>query len=101
MRVSTPQELGLLVRERRHELRLSQAELARRAGVGRPWLVAVERGHVRAELGKLLSLLAELGLSLDATALDTPAPDAAAGVEPGVDLDELLREFDRRTRPRP
>jgi HTH-type transcriptional regulator / antitoxin HipB len=95
MRVSTPVELGSLVRERRHDLRLSQQELAFRAGVSRPWLVAVERGHPRAELGKLLALLAELGLILDLR------PDTDAHVEPGsqpemVDLDELLGEHDAR-----
>lgn len=100
MRAKTPRELGLLVRERRHDLRLSQAELADRAGVGRPWLVAVERGHSRAELGKLLALLAELGLTLDLS------PEAEPAVEPGnqpmaVDLDKLLRDHDERQgRPR-
>lgn len=97
MLVSTPRELGLVVRERRHDLRLSQAELATRAGVGREWLVSVEKGHLRAELGKLLALLAELGLSLDLR------PDTEIAVEPGddgsVDLDKLLGEHDARTRP--
>ncbi|HVU90744.1 MAG TPA: helix-turn-helix domain-containing protein [Jatrophihabitans sp.] len=97
MRTSTPRELGLLVRERRQDLRLSQAELAARAGVSREWLVAVEKGHARAELGKLLALLAELGLSLDLS------PDADTEVTPGdqpevVDLDRLLDEHDARTR---
>lgn len=97
MRVATPRELGLLVRERRHDLRLSQEKLAKRAGVGRPWLVAVEQGHPRAELGKLLALLAELGLVLDLS------PDAAASVEPDdqptiVNLDELLGKHDARGR---
>jgi len=32
MRARTAREVGLLVRERRHDLRLSQAELAARAG---------------------------------------------------------------------
>lgn len=96
MRVSTPRELGLLVRERRHDLRLSQAELADRAGIGRPWLIAVEKGHARAELGRVLTLLAELGLTLDLS------PDANADVDPGtqpaiLDLDALLEEHDARS----
>jgi len=96
MRASTPSELGLLVRERRHDLRLSQQELADRAGVSRPWLVTVEQGHSRAELGKVLALLAELGLTLDLSAAD-------ARVEPGseqetVDLDKLLADHDARSR---
>lgn len=93
MRATTPRELGLVVRERRHDLRLSQQELADRAGVSRPWLVSVEAGHPRAELGKLLLLLAELGLSVDL------APADEQVVEPGtqpyvVDLDALLDSHD-------
>lgn len=93
MRVSTPHELGLRVRERRHDLRLSQQVLADRAGVSRPWLVAVEQGHPRAELGKLLALLAELGLTLDLS--------VAAGVLPAdqpevVDLDQLMDAINAR-----
>jgi len=86
------------VRERRHDLRLSQETLAQRAGVGRPWLVAVEQGHPRAEPGKLLALLAELGLSVDLS------PDAEVSAEPGdqpvtVNLDELLGKHDARSLP--
>jgi HTH-type transcriptional regulator / antitoxin HipB len=96
MRANTPRELGLLMRERRHDLRLSQAELAARAGVGRPWLVAVERGHARAELGKLLAVWSELGLTFDLS------PETGTAIEPGdqpevVDLDELLGEHDARS----
>ena len=96
MRAATPRELGLLVRERRHDLRLSQQELAERAGVSRPWLVAVEQGHSRAELGKLLALQAELGLALDVS------PDAEVEVGSGdqpevVNLDRLLDEHDERS----
>lgn len=97
MRASTPRELGLLVRERRQDLRLSQVELAAHAGVSREWLLAVEKGHPRAELGKILALLAELGLSFDLS------PDDGFEVAPSeqpalVDLDILLDEHDARTR---
>ena len=93
VRVGTPRELGLLVRERRHELRLSQQQLADRAGVGRPWLVSVEAGHPRAELGKLLALLAELGLIIDLSAFEPQ--EAEAGPQPTVvDLDALLASHD-------
>lgn len=58
-------DVGNVVRARRNELRLSQEEVAQRAGVSRPWLTHVEGGHPRAELGKLLSLFAELRLTVD------------------------------------
>ncbi|WP_375497086.1 helix-turn-helix domain-containing protein [uncultured Jatrophihabitans sp.] len=92
--VSTARDLGLLVRQRRQDLRLSQADLATRAGVGRPWVVAVEKGHARAELGKLLALLAELGLAVDLSAAGQPR---AGDHSDAVDLDELLHEHDRRS----
>jgi HTH-type transcriptional regulator / antitoxin HipB len=96
MRVTTSRELGSLVRQRRHDLRLTQQQLADRAGVGRPWLVAVEAGHPRAEVGKLFALLAELGLDLDLSAGDAPVQrDSAPEV---VDLDELLGNLDAARR---
>lgn len=98
MRANTPRELGLLVRTRRHDLRLSQQDLARRAGVSRPWLVAVEAGHPRAELGKLLALLGELGLTLDLSPTE-PGEPPKPGTQPQlVDLDDLLETHDSRRR---
>ncbi len=100
MRASTPRDLGLLVRTRRHDLKLSQQDLANRAGVSRPWLVAVEAGHPRAELGKLLALFGELGLTLDLSPAATgalPEPGAQPRV---VDLDELLESHDAKRRSR-
>jgi HTH-type transcriptional regulator/antitoxin HipB len=64
MRIRTPLELGLIIRDRRRKLGLSQSELAEKAGVGRQWLVAVEHGKARAEIGLVLRTLAALGLTL-------------------------------------
>jgi HTH-type transcriptional regulator/antitoxin HipB len=98
MRANTPRELGLLVRTRRHDLRLSQQDLANRAGVSRPWLVAVEAGHPRAELGKLLALLGELGLTLDLSPTQGDEPPMPGTQPRGVDLDELLESHDTKRR---
>jgi y4mF family transcriptional regulator len=57
-------ELGAAIRAARRAQGLSQAELAERAGVGRQWLVAVEKGHERAEVGKVSAVLAALDLQL-------------------------------------
>lgn len=62
--VLTPADLGAVIRARRRSMRLTQAELAERSGVGRQWLVAVERGHSRAELGKVNAVLDATGLML-------------------------------------
>ncbi len=68
MQIRTPLDLGLVIRDRRRKLKLSQTELARQVGVGRQWVVAIEHGKSRAELGLVLRTISALGLSL---AIDT------------------------------
>lgn len=54
-------ELGAVVREARSAAQLTQADLARRAGVSREWLIGLERGtRPRAELTKILDVLSAL-----------------------------------------
>lgn len=65
MRVRTMADLGALVRESRESSGLTQAELARRAGVSREWLLKVEAGRTPAEMPRVLDLLDELGMVLD------------------------------------
>ncbi len=55
--LTSPSPVGAIVRAARLHARISQAELAQRAGVGRRFVVDVEAGHPRAELGKVLTLL--------------------------------------------
>ena len=64
MKVRTPLDLGLAIRDQRRKLGLSQAELARKVGVGRQWVVAMEHGKPRAELGLVLRTLSALDLRL-------------------------------------
>ena len=64
MQIRTPLDLGLAIRDRRRKLKLSQTELARKAGVGRQWIVAIEHGKSRAELSLVLRTLAALDLPL-------------------------------------
>lgn len=65
MRVRTMSDLGALVREARERSGLTQADLAKRAGVSREWLLKVEAGRTPAEMPRVLDLLDELGLILD------------------------------------
>jgi len=90
----TPKDLGLLIRDRRRTLQLDQRELAKRVGVSRQWIVEVEGGKPRAEIGLVLRTLTALGLHLDIRASD-PAPETP-GIE--VDLDAVLA---RATKPKP
>src|SRR3546814_11098929 len=56
--------LGLTVRQARKAHGLTQAELAGLAGTGPRFLSELERGKPGAELGKVLDVLAVLGLRL-------------------------------------
>ncbi|BDH57364.1 hypothetical protein MTP03_23030 [Tsukamurella sp. PLM1] len=68
--LNTPDAVAAAVRDGRTAQGLAQAELARRAGVGRRFVVDLEAGHPRAELGKVLAVLSALGIH--ATALPAP-----------------------------
>ncbi|MFK5634280.1 helix-turn-helix domain-containing protein [Ornithinimicrobium sp. LYQ103] len=68
-------DLGAAVRRARREAGLSQQALADRAGVSRQWLSRMEAGKgPSVELGKVLDVLAALGLAVDLGA--APAPGA-------------------------
>ena len=56
--------LGMAVRQARKTHGLTQAELAGLAGTGPRFISELERGKERAELGKVLDVLAVLGLRL-------------------------------------
>ena len=81
MIIRTPADLGAVIRERRKELRLDQADLAKQIGTGRQWIGGIERGRSRAELGLVLRALDALGLRLDtaiASAMQKDTPDLDA-----------------------
>jgi HTH-type transcriptional regulator/antitoxin HipB len=65
LRIRTPRDLGLIIRERRRALGLEQQGLANRVGVSRQWVVGVEKGKQRVDAGLLLKTLISLGLVLD------------------------------------
>lgn len=66
--MQTLNELGLAVANRRRSLRLTQAEVAGRAGISSDTLSKFELGRVT-EFGarKLLAVLASLGMELEFT----------------------------------
>ena len=71
----TVRDLGAAVRRARRETGLSQQALADRAGVSRQWLSRVEAGKgPSAEMGKVLDVLAALGLAVDL--VTTPVAEA-------------------------
>jgi HTH-type transcriptional regulator / antitoxin HipB len=66
MLIRTSADLGAVIRDRRKRLKLDQLSFAKRIGVSRQWLIEVEHGHARAELGLVLRALDALGIRLDA-----------------------------------
>jgi y4mF family transcriptional regulator len=72
---SNARDLGAAIRSARRARGLTQAELATEAGVGRQWLVAVEQGHERAEVGLVTAVLDAVGQSLVTRPAPSDAPD--------------------------
>jgi len=81
--IDTPAAAGSIIRARRQERGLSQQSLAEASGVSRKFLVDLEAGHERAELGKTMAVLHALGLSLTAS---DPMPR-------GSDYDPARRDY--------
>ena len=86
--IRTPRDVANTVRGRRRDLRMSQRELAERAGVSRKWIYEFEAGKPGAELGILIAVLEALGLRLGVEM----KPESDRDVE-GVDLDALLEAY--------
>jgi len=87
MLVRTPADLGAAIRDRRRQLGLDQATLAKRIGVSRQWIIAIERGRSRAEVGLVLRALDALEIRLNIDSCD--ALDRVT--TPVVDIDAIVR----------
>ena len=94
MILRTPKDVGAFVRQRRLELGLNQSALALRVGVSRQWIIEVEKGKPRAELGLILRTLQALELRLSARAFQQNAKQSA----PLIDLDAIAQSA-RKPRP--
>jgi HTH-type transcriptional regulator/antitoxin HipB len=91
MLIHSPADLGSAIRERRKQLGLDQSELAEQVGVSRQWVVEVEKGKPRAEVGLILRTLRALGIRLDAGTSNTPPQRSAARERsPSIDLDAVI-----------
>jgi HTH-type transcriptional regulator/antitoxin HipB len=84
MFVRTPADLGAVIRDRRKQLKLDQATFAKRIGVSRQWVIEIERGHARAELGLVLRAADTLNIRLDA------GIDQAKRRPSAVDIDAIV-----------
>ena len=91
MRTRTPADLGAVIRDRRKHLKRNQASLANEIGVSRQWLIALEHGHPRAELGLVLRALDALGINLDANIAQAKAPRSGT-----VDINAIVAKAKKK-----
>lgn len=93
MIVRTPSDLGLLIRERRRKLGLDQQELAKKVGVSRLWVIEIEKGKPRAEIGLVMRTLLALDLELDVSTEPAAAPvRRRAGAVSVPDIDAIVQK---------
>ncbi len=77
----TAKEAGSAVKARRLEKGLTQARLAELAGVSRKFVIDLEAGHPRAELGKALLVFEVVGVEV------IGARESAGRYAPDIDVD--------------
>ena len=63
-KISTPADLGFIIRQSREKKSLSQQQLADLAGVGRRFLSELENGKQSLEFGKVIQVSNSLGIDL-------------------------------------
>lgn len=83
-----------VVRDRRLALGLSQAEVAAQVGASRQWVIDMEKGKPRAELGMALALLEVLGISLQVKRARQKAKVAVDTQTGEAQIQELAAAFD-------
>jgi HTH-type transcriptional regulator / antitoxin HipB len=89
MRITTTEDFGRYLRERRRALGPTQTQLAAKARVSRRWLSDLEAGKERAELGLVIQTVHALSMIVDLQ------PEENTGQ---INLDDFLNQ--RRARPR-
>jgi HTH-type transcriptional regulator / antitoxin HipB len=94
MRIRTPRDLGSIIRERRIELGMEQGALAEKAGTSRKWIVEVEQGKPRAEIGLILRTLKALEVSID-LASDTGKVARSSSESTSGDINSILNSLKR------
>jgi HTH-type transcriptional regulator/antitoxin HipB len=89
MQIRTAADLKATIRDHRVKLGMDQRSLAEKVGVGRQWIVEVEKGKPRAQIGLLLRTINVLGVSLAVETLTTRKPKKDTGLPP-VNLDAIV-----------
>jgi len=96
MRMRTATDLGAFIRERRTKLGMDQVALAEKAGTSRKWLIEVEQGKPRAEIGLILRTLKTLGVSIDLQ-IDSLANATSNDKAVSADINNVLSSLKKRS----
>jgi len=86
VQIRNMRELAAVVRAERKRLGLSQAAVAARTGVGRDWVIGLEKGKPTAEIGLVLRTFRTLGLTVQIGSSSETRDQGR------INLDELLGE---------
>ncbi len=92
-RITSIRDIAAAVRGRRQNLGLSQADVARLAGVSRQWVNEFESGKPTAELRLVIRLLDALRLSLTLDEREGSSRSSPPSGSSPVDLDVLLGDY--------
>jgi y4mF family transcriptional regulator len=65
MNIKTTDQIGMAVRTRRKQLKITQKELAMACGTGLRFIVDLEKGKPTCQIGKTLQVLQALGLVIE------------------------------------
>jgi len=87
MHIRRPEELGALIKSRRHALGWDQQDLANRLGTSRRWVWKAESGQSGVRLDLVLRALNELGIALTASIGESGT--TAAGPIDLIDIDAI------------
>jgi y4mF family transcriptional regulator len=64
MTIRTPEQLGVAIRVKRKQLKVTQKELAMTCGTGLRFIIDLEKGKPTCQIGKMLQVLQALGLGI-------------------------------------
>ena len=95
--IANVERLGARIRLKRKEKKLSQAALAERLGVERKWVLKLEAGNPKAELGLVLQALQYLGFRLALDQLSASSPTKLAE-RPTTPISEVFSRLNRQRR---
>jgi y4mF family transcriptional regulator len=65
MKMKTTEQLGMAIRVRRKQLKITQKELAMTCGTGMRFIVDLEKGKPTCQTGKTLQVMQALGLVIE------------------------------------